>query len=187
MLVRIRRPRRVLEIGTSYGYAACALGRIAAEYGGHVVTFELAPALAEAARENVRALGLYRTVEVRCEDARDALPRFDRPFGLILQDGNKDDYLPTLEPLVNLLEPGGVLVSDDVLFPVMNLPASVEGWKQAVHEYNRALCKSSRPAHGLAANRGRCSHERQTLTFRGYSVISIEIPRRLRMRKIPVE
>jgi caffeoyl-CoA O-methyltransferase len=139
VLVRSRQPRRILEIGTSFGYAACVLGRAAAEYGGTVLTFEINEILAKAARDNVAALKLMDSVDVRWADAREAVLTLDGPFGMILQDGGKSDYLPLLEPLVNLLEPGGLLISDDVLFPVMNLPASVDSWKKAIAEYNLAL------------------------------------------------
>jgi predicted O-methyltransferase YrrM len=44
-----------------------------------------------------------------------------------------------LDRLVELLQPGGTLVTDDVLFPVMNLPTSATGWKRAIAAYNLAL------------------------------------------------
>ena len=139
LLVRAKRITRILEIGTSLGYSACALGRAARSYRGTVLTIEIDERIASIARENVRAAGLAETVEILLRDSKTAVRDLEGPFGLILQDGAKDDYLPMLDRLVELLEPGGILVTDDVLFPVMNLPESAAGWKRAVAGYNMAL------------------------------------------------
>ena len=44
-----------------------------------------------------------------------------------------------LPRLIDLLEPHGLLITDDVLFPVMELPESVKRWQQAMRIYNRTL------------------------------------------------
>ena len=139
LLVRGGRITRVLEIGTSLGYAACILGNAVRSQGGIVRSIEIDDRIARIARENVRAAGLADTVRIEIADAMTAIRVIEGPFGLILQDGNKDDYLPMLDHLVDLLEPGGYLVSDDVLFPVMDLPASAAGWKRSIAGYNLAL------------------------------------------------
>jgi predicted O-methyltransferase YrrM len=139
VLVRALRPQRILEIGTSYGYSACVMGRAAASYGGKVWTVERSPRLAQAACENVAAVGLAETVTVLTGEAGPTLEKLEGSFGVILQDGGKDNYLPLLDSLVNRLVAGGVLISDDVLFPVMTLPASVAHWAKAIDKYNRRL------------------------------------------------
>lgn len=139
LLVRSLRPGRILEIGTSIGYAACALGHAARPHGGRVLTLEIDARIASIARENILAAGLGETVDLLVADAREAVSELEGSFGLILQDGAKDDYLPMLDRLVDLLPPNGVLVTDDVLFPVMDLPASAAGWKRSIAAYNLAL------------------------------------------------
>jgi caffeoyl-CoA O-methyltransferase len=143
LLVRLYKPQCTLEIGTSYGYSTAVLGRAALTCGGHVQSIEINPRLAEAARENIRALGLQDTVEIICGDAREVIQTLPGSFGLIVQDGHKPDYLPLLDELVSRLDVGGLLISDDVLFPVMDIPASVRDWQDAMHNYNLAL--RSRP------------------------------------------
>ena len=54
-------------------------------------------------------------------ESKETISTIHEPFGLILQDGGKLDYLPLPDRLVSLLEPHGLLVTDDILFPVMDI------------------------------------------------------------------
>jgi predicted O-methyltransferase YrrM len=148
LLVRCGRTTRILDIGTSMGYSACVLGRAARPQGGRVLSIEVDERIARVARENIAAAGLADTVEILVADAKAAIRELDGRFGLILQDGHKDDYLPMLDRLIELLEPAGCLISDDVLFPVMNLPVSAMGWARAIDRYNQGL-KSRSQLHTI--------------------------------------
>lgn len=129
----------ILEIGSSIGTTACALGRVARELGARVTSIEIDEPTAEVARRNVEAAGLSSVVTIVRADALEAVPSLPGPFGMILQDGDKEQYLPMLDPLVGLLPPRGILVSDDILFPVMELPEHLKHWQVAIAEYNEAL------------------------------------------------
>ncbi|MGD8453029.1 MAG: class I SAM-dependent methyltransferase [Phycisphaerae bacterium] len=133
------RPRRMLEVGTSLGHGAIALGRAAQSWDGHLTTVEIDADIASRARANVTAAGLADTVTVVHADAREYVASVNEPYGLIIQDADKELYEPMLPQLVALLEPGGVLISDDVLFPVYDLPESARHWAAAIDAYNRAL------------------------------------------------
>lgn len=139
ILILATRPKRVLEIGTSTGYSAIAMGRALVHTGGRLTTVEIEPRLAEVARENIQEAGLDDVVEVVIDDANLVLDEFPGPFGLILQDGSKDDYLQMLPLLVERLEPHGLLVTDDVLFPVMDLPDDARRYQYAMSLYNESL------------------------------------------------
>jgi predicted O-methyltransferase YrrM len=139
LIVRSTQPPRILEIGTSFGYSACVLGRSAASYGGRVISLERNVRLAELAQRNVEALDLASCVQIIIGDSTGEVSRLDGQFGLILQDGGKDDYEPLLPQLIERVPARGSLVSDDVLFPVMSLPPQVAHWQEAMDRYNRAL------------------------------------------------
>jgi predicted O-methyltransferase YrrM len=143
VLILAVRPTRVLEIGTSVGYSAIAMGRALKRCGGALITVEIDPRLAEAARQNIEEADMTDVVETLVEDANETIARFTRPFDLILQDGNKDDYLQMLPRLVELLAPHGLLITDDVLFPVMEVPDSAKRWQYALSLYNEALQNQS--------------------------------------------
>ena len=94
--------RRVAELGTAFGVAAAAM----AETARSVVTVELDPERAAAAREH---LASFANVEALEGDAYDVL-RGRGPFGLVFADGGRYEW----EELLALLEPGGLLVKDDL-------------------------------------------------------------------------
>ena len=105
----------VLEIGGSRGYSSIWLGAGARILGGHVVSLELDPAKCDAWRENVSDAGLDEWVELVEGDAFDTLERLDDVFDVIFLDAEKDDYERLFELARHLVEPGGVIVADNVL------------------------------------------------------------------------
>jgi predicted O-methyltransferase YrrM len=94
--------RDVAEFGTAFGEGAAAL----AETAQSVVTVELDPERAAVARER---LAPFANVEALEGDAYELL-RGRGPFGLVFADGGRYDW----EQIVELLEPGGLLVKDDL-------------------------------------------------------------------------
>ena len=95
--------RRVAEVGTAFGEGAAAMAETAAS----VVTVEIDPARAEAAS---RRLAAFPNVELLVGDWRDHLPR-RAPFELVFFDGGGIADAPDF---LELLEPGGLLVKDDL-------------------------------------------------------------------------
>jgi len=108
-------PRRILEIGTGYGSSGMHLASALAP-GGMLFTIERDPARAAIARQHFERAGLASRVSVMVGEAARLVHKVAGPFDLILQDGPKDLYEPVLDRLVGLLRPGGVLVSDNILW-----------------------------------------------------------------------
>lgn len=140
VLLRIKKPMRILELGTSIGYSAANMALAAREYGGSIVTVEYDPKAAAQARQNFRRTGVDPVVEIREGDALEVLPSFaDGSFGLVFLDLDKRLYPRLLPECVRVLSPGGVLLADDALFPVMDLE---EEWRDLVppmEEFNRLV------------------------------------------------
>lgn len=95
--------RTIVEFGASHGistiYLACALRDLA--NGGTLITTEILPGKAQAARRNVADAGLQDVVEIRVGDARDTLRDLRDPIDVLVLDGRNDLYVPILE----LVEP----------------------------------------------------------------------------------
>jgi len=115
VLARAVGARRILEIGTAIGYSGIWLAR-ALEPGGLLLTIEYDAGRAETARRNFERAGLGDRANVMVGDAARVVHKVAGPFDLIFNDGDKAQYEPLLDRLVALLRPGGLLVTDNVLW-----------------------------------------------------------------------
>jgi len=106
---------RMLEIGTAIGYSGLWLAG-ALPPSGMLLTMEVDPARARTARDNFARAGVADRVNVIVGDAHRMLAKLTGPFDLIFQDGDKQQYGSMLDRLVDLLRPGGLLVTDNVLW-----------------------------------------------------------------------
>ena len=115
VLARAAGARRILEIGTAIGYSGIWLAR-ALPPDGMLLTLEMNAERAREARANFERAGVADRTSVIVGDAMRFLHKVAGPFDLIFQDGDKALYTPMLDALVEHLRPGGVLVTDNVLW-----------------------------------------------------------------------
>jgi predicted O-methyltransferase YrrM len=115
VLTLATRATRVLEICTAIGYSGVWMAG-ALPKDGMLITMEVDEQRAKIARDNFTRAGLAERVNVIVGDAQRMLHKIAGPFDLIFQDGDKKQYGPMLDQLVNLLRPGGLLVTDNVLW-----------------------------------------------------------------------
>ena len=111
----------VLEVGASRGYSSIWLGAGARVLGGRVVSLEHDPDKCAAWRANVADAGLEDWLELVEGDARDTLKATQDVFDLVFLDAEKDDYQAIFGLLRSLLEPGALVVADNVLSHVETL------------------------------------------------------------------
>jgi caffeoyl-CoA O-methyltransferase len=105
----------VLEVGGSRGYSAIWLAAGARYLGGRVVSLEQDEAKCDAWRRNVADAGLEEWAELVAGDAFETLKRIEDVFDVIFIDAEKEDYERTFGLVRGLVEPGGVIVADNVL------------------------------------------------------------------------
>ncbi len=114
-LVRAARPALVVEFGTSFGISTLYLAAAVRDNGtGRVVTTELSAAKARAARETFAAAGLNDVITLLDGDALETLAGLSAAPGVVLLDGWKDLCLPVLRLLEPSLEPGALVIADDI-------------------------------------------------------------------------
>ncbi len=118
--------RKILEIGTAVGYSGIWLAG-ALPPDGMLMTMEMDPERGREAQENFKAAGLASRVSVIMGDAQRMIAKVAGPFDLIFQDGDKKLYVPMLDRLVTLLRPGGLLVTDNVLWDGKVVPGFAAG------------------------------------------------------------
>jgi caffeoyl-CoA O-methyltransferase len=105
----------VLELGGSRGYSSIWLGAGVRYLGGRVVSIERAPEAAERWRANVRDAGLEEWVELIEADALDVLHELEDIFDVVFIDAEKSQYEHYFAPARQRVEPGGLIVADNVL------------------------------------------------------------------------
>jgi predicted O-methyltransferase YrrM len=105
----------VLEIGGSRGYSTIWLAAGARMLGGRVVSLEHDPAKCEAWRANIDAAGLSEWAELVEGDAFANLQAIEDVFDVVFLDAEKDDYEALYALARPRVEPGGVVVADNVL------------------------------------------------------------------------
>jgi caffeoyl-CoA O-methyltransferase len=105
----------VLEIGGSRGYSSIWLGAGVRYLGGRVLSLEKDPASAARWRRNVADAGLDECVELVEGDAFESLQAIDDVFDVVFLDAEKDDYDALFTLAREKLEPGAVVIADNVL------------------------------------------------------------------------
>jgi len=113
----------VLEIGGSRGYSSIWLAAGARVLGGRLTSLEHDPAKCEAWRANLLDAGLEEWAELVEGDAHATLAATQDTFDLVFLDAEKDDYETLFALARPLLEPGGLVVADNVLSHVETLGA----------------------------------------------------------------
>ena len=104
----------VLEIGASRGYSTIWLASAARILGGRVVSLETDPAKADAWRANIAEAGLEEWADLVVGDAKQTLTQLEDGFDVVFLDAWKDDYEELFALARQKLDPGGVVVADNV-------------------------------------------------------------------------
>jgi predicted O-methyltransferase YrrM len=105
----------VLEIGGSRGYSSMWLAAAARILGGRVLSIENDPVKCEAWRRNIEEAGLADWAELIEGDAHEQLAAIEDVFDVVFIDAEKEDYEGYFELARSKVEPGGLVVADNVL------------------------------------------------------------------------
>ncbi len=114
VLLRIKEPERILEVGTAIGFSALFM----AEYGPkncEITTIENYEKRIPIARANFEEAGKSDQITLLTGDAKDVLKTLYDPFDLIFMDAAKGQYINFLPDVLRLMQKGSILVSDNVL------------------------------------------------------------------------
>ena len=115
MLVRMVRPRRVLEIGTFSGYSAICMAE-GLEEGAKLYTFEINDEMEDFTRPWIEGSAVADKIEFIIGDAIEEAPRLGVTFDMAFIDGDKRTYTDAYEMTMGRLRPGGFLLADNTLW-----------------------------------------------------------------------
>ena len=114
VLISIVAPERILEVGTAVGFSALLMAKYTPE-DTRIVTIEKYEKRIPIAKENFRIGGMEHRITLLEGDALEILKDMNDTFDFIFMDAAKGQYIHFYPEVMRLLEPGGVLVSDNVL------------------------------------------------------------------------
>ncbi len=145
MLVRMIRPRRVLEIGTYSGYSALCMAEGLGP-GGRLYTFEVNDELEDFTRPWIEGSPYSSRIEFIIGDALEAVPRMGLTFDMAFVDGDKRRYADYYEMIFPLLEPGGYVVADNTLWGghVLEPPPRDDAQTRGIMDFNDKVAADSR-------------------------------------------
>ncbi|MFX0044549.1 MAG: O-methyltransferase [Candidatus Hermodarchaeota archaeon] len=143
LLLKITRPKKILEIGMNIGFSTTSMALAVKEFGGLVTTLEMDSEVAEVARKSFEREGVADNIEIVIGDAYDILPHIEsESYDVVFQDSTKRGYPLMLNDCLRILKKGGLLLVDDTLWPVTR---SEEEWNESfesIDKFNRILVES---------------------------------------------
>ena len=114
VLLMIKRPMRILEVGAAVGFSSILMSEYMPE-GGHITTIENYDKRIPIARANFKRAGKEEQIDLIEGDALEVMHGLEGPYHLIFVDAAKGQYIHYLPEVMRLLGTDGVLVSDNVL------------------------------------------------------------------------
>lgn len=117
LLAKENEAKKILEVGSSFGYSTVWLAEAARETGGKVISLELRAEKQAHARESVKKAGLEGFVDFRLGDARDSLSKLKESVDFVLLDLWKNFYIECFDLFYRKLKPGALIVADNMIYP----------------------------------------------------------------------
>ncbi len=113
--LQLKKPTKILEIGTAHGYSTLLLAKYSPQKA-EITAVEIDPERALRAKENFSRFNYQNKIDLKVGDAFDVLLYLKSNYDFIFLDAAKGQYFYLFEYLMELLAPGGLLISDNVLY-----------------------------------------------------------------------
>lgn len=147
LLARMVGARRVMELGSGYGYSAYWFAR-AVGASGEVICSDGDASNAVRAEEHLRAAGLWDRVTFNAGDALSVLGATDGDFDVIYNDVDKWAYPECWRAARDRIRIGGLYVCDNTLWDGLVVTGEdrrgLDGWTAAIVEHNELIAADDR-------------------------------------------
>ena len=114
-MVTVKRPLKILELGTAIGYSAILMC-MNADKATKVTTIERDEKMVKIATDNIIKYGYKDKIDILQGDCLEVLKSLDGKFDMIFMDAGKGHYNHFLPECLRLLKEDGIIVADNVLF-----------------------------------------------------------------------
>ncbi len=118
VLIRVHKPKKILEIGTAIGYSALVMAATGGE-NCHITTIERRPDMIEKAEKNIGKTPYKDRIKILEGDAEEVLLSLEERYDFIFLDAAKGQYMDFFNKALKLLDKNGLIVSDNVLYKGM--------------------------------------------------------------------
>jgi len=145
MLVKMIRPRNILEVGTLGGYSAISMAE-GLEEGGRVWTFDINDELEDFTRPWIEGSPVAERIRYIVGDAITEAPRLGIVFDMVFLDGDKRTYTEAYEMALCLTRRGGYIVADNTLWygHVTETPRAADRQTQGISRFNELVAADPR-------------------------------------------
>ena len=140
ILARSIYAKRILELGSGFGYSGLWFAR-ALPPDGRVILTDFEEAKSVRAQENFKKAGYEYLMEFRVGDALEIMEELDGPFDIVFNDLDKEFYSRIIEPVHGLVRSGGLFITDNTLWYGKVAQEEADETTQAIREFNLKLRK----------------------------------------------
>tara|TARA_R110002012_G_scaffold321969_1_gene552906 strand:- start:37193 stop:37837 length:645 start_codon:yes stop_codon:yes gene_type:complete len=141
MISKLVNPKNILEIGTYTGYSALCLAE-GMQKTGELHTIDINEELVDFQRKYFDKSGFGNQIHQHLGNALDIIPTLNKTFDLVFIDADKENYSAYFELIADRLNPGGIILSDNVLWSGKILDTSFkkdDSSTPALIAYNKLL------------------------------------------------
>ncbi len=146
MISKLLNPKNILEIGTYTGYSALCLAE-GIQSSGEIHTIDINEELFDFQRKYFDKSGFGNQIIQHTGNALDIIPKLDKNFDLVFIDADKENYVNYFHAIIDNMNPGGIILSDNVLWSgkVLDTEFKKEDTSTpALIEYNKLLKEDDR-------------------------------------------
>ncbi len=145
MISKMIQPKMILEIGTYTGYATLCLAEGLAE-NGMIHTIDCNEELVDFSKKHFKKAGLDKKILQFTGNALDIIPQLNNTYDLIFIDADKINYGHYFEQIIDKVNAGGIILSDNVLWggKIINKPLKNDLDTKSIIAYNTKLINDTR-------------------------------------------
>lgn len=145
MISKLKQPKTVLELGTFTGYATLCLAE-GLQKNGEIHTIDINEELVDFQRKYFDKSGFGNQIYQHLGSAIDVLPKLNKTFDLVFIDADKPNYVNYFHLIIDKLNTGGIIISDNVLWhgKVVETLNPKDKSTKAVLDYNTLLKEDPR-------------------------------------------
>lgn len=140
IISKLIKPFNVLEIGTYTGYSTLCIAK-GLNPVGMIHTIDKNEELLQIQNKYFEKSGLRNQIKQYTGDALAIIPKLKFDFDMVFLDADKENYVKYLELISPILKPGGVLLTDNVLWhgKILESPENQDRVTRLIDNFNKKI------------------------------------------------